>query len=493
MVKVKVLSEVIEEIVPHYKSRADKVKKNLLDNVPVAEHTLIYDSSSETLEPIYFFILDLMNEMGLNTEKYVDNFVSTPGSGHFQELGMRASTMQQQASNLLGAVNNVVKSVLNLVFDLKDIRIRLEHYDELNSKDKASQEAAQLSLKQIWMDKVDILKGNSSIKAMALGQAGFQTLLHAFLVVNDAKLKDSKGNEIDIGDVIKRILRPRIQEFIIWVDNSEKELRKRYKIQRSYLKSQVETLKLYSRWAKPYLRAANQLEMKESGRSADLVKVFNTILLELTLLGKSKIKVKDAAIAGDLPSDFSKENFIKTLKKDYYSCILVDFKFRGIPSRLPTQQSHYSFGGRTEITFKAYALNQDEIDKIGQELEESELGDILGLVEGTTTESLDQMHEEIKMFLDEEEEEKGNVQKNSPKEQSNPFVALVGGYEGFYDKKKSKDEKKDDDKKDSKEIILKKDDWAEKAIRALAEEKAEKTVFDIFDVYKKAHSMPSYT
>ena len=53
---------------------ADEVKpKNL------AEHSLVYDSSSETLEPVYFFILDLMNEFGLSPEKFVDNFTSTPG------------------------------------------------------------------------------------------------------------------------------------------------------------------------------------------------------------------------------------------------------------------------------------------------------------------------------------------------------------------------------------------------------------------------------
>ena len=34
---------------------------------------------------------------------------------------------------------------------------------------------------------VDINKGNSSIKAMALGQAGFQTLIDAFLASKDEK------------------------------------------------------------------------------------------------------------------------------------------------------------------------------------------------------------------------------------------------------------------------------------------------------------------
>ena len=40
--------------------------------------------------------------------------------------------------------------------------------------------------------------------------------------------------------------------------------------------------------AKPYLRAAQQLEQKEFKRNADFVNAFNTILLELTLFGKYK-------------------------------------------------------------------------------------------------------------------------------------------------------------------------------------------------------------
>ena len=152
---------------------------------PLSKHGLVYDSSSETLEPIYFFILDLMNDFKLETTKMVDNFASSPGSGHFAELGQRATIMQQQGTKILVDVNTVLRSVLNLIYDLKEFRIRLSQYDSL--KDPKRKEAAILSLKQIFMDKVDITKGNSSIKAMALGQAGYQTLIDAFLFSKDVK------------------------------------------------------------------------------------------------------------------------------------------------------------------------------------------------------------------------------------------------------------------------------------------------------------------
>ena len=445
---------------------ADEVKpKNL------AEHSLIYDSSSETLEPVYFFILDLMNDFGLEAEKIVDNFSSTPGSGHFAELGQRATVMQQNATRIFGDINNVLRSVLNITYDLKEFRIRLQTYDDLNSKDK--NESALLSLKQIWMDKVDINKGNSSVKAMAF-QGGFQTLIDAFLVAKDEKDVD----KIDLNERVKRILKPRIQEFNIWVKESEKELRRRYGLEKTYLKSQVNSLKLYSRWAKPYLKAAQQLEMKESGREPALVKAFNTLLLELTLLGKLKINIKDAAFEGKIPEDFRK---LKT-KRDYFSCVLIDFKFRGIPQRA-SQQAHYVFGGKAEVRFSAYALNSDELEKLDKELEKSDVEDVLRLVEGATTESLEQMQKDIDFFL----EEKDKTEK--PTEGSNPFLALIGAYN-----KKDKRESEGQKLKTEKEKPVRRDDWIEKShLRGLAIENSKETAFNLFDIYKKAHGMPSYT
>ena len=384
--------------------------------------------------------------------------------------------MQPQGSKILGDINTVLRSVLNIIYDLKEFRMRLQSYSDLESKEK--KESALLSLKQIWLDKVDIQKGNSSVKAMALGQAGFQTLLDAFLSASDEKAV----NDLDLNNRIKRIILPRISEFNIWLAQSGKELEKRYQLEKTYLQSQVNSLKLYSRWAKPYLVASQQLEMKEQGRNANLVKTFNTILLELTLLGKSKINVKNEALAGKLPSDFTKEGFLKTLKRDYHSCVLVDFNFRGIPQRI-TQQPNYVFGGRTEITFRAYALNDDELEKINQELGKSDMEDVLGLIEGATTTSLAQLQDEINFFLEEKTEE----QKEKTKDTSNPFLALIGHYE-----KDGKPKEKTASLK--QEIQVKPDNFIEaEHLRTLAVENVKDTTFDLFDIYKKAHAMPSYT
>jgi hypothetical protein len=462
----KTVDKLIEEVSPYYAEKTKRKEKKVLpgDLVPEGEHRLVYDSSVESLEPVYFWVLDLMEDMGFSVEKLIDNFSSSPGSGHFGEFMQRATIMQQQGSKILGDINNVVRSMLNLVYDLKEFKIRLGAYDDLKSNEK--KEAALLSLKQLWMDKVDINKGNSSIKAMGLGQAGFVTLIDAFLMSKDEKDVD----KIDLNDRVKRILKQRVQEFNIWVKQSETELRKRYEMEKSYLRSQVNSLKIYARWAKPYLKAAQQLEQKEQGRNPDFVKTFDTIILELTLLGKAKI---------DPPVE------LESLKgRKYYKCVLVDFYFRGIPRKV-AQQSHYAFGGRAEVTFRAYALNEEELAKLNEEMEKSDLFDALSLVEGATTESIGQMQEEIDSFLNETEEKKKDVSSKDV----NPFLALFGYYENNPSTSSGADKNKE-----KKLVEIKKENFFEKNhLRPLAAQKAKENAFDFFDYFKKAHDMASYT
>ncbi|MEA3413927.1 MAG: hypothetical protein U9Q99_00160 [Nanoarchaeota archaeon] len=467
MVEVVSVDQIIEKISPHYAKRAKAKKIGKVNTVPESIHKLIYDSPTETLEPVYFWILDLMKDFGYKIEKLVDNFVSSPGSQHFGEMGQRSSIMQQQGSKLLADINTVLRSVLNLIYDLKDFKMRLQHYKDLEDPNK--KEAAYLSLKQIWMDKVDMARGNSSIKAMALGQGGFTTLIDAFLIVKDSKDID----KLDLNYIVKRVLKPRLAEFNIWLKQSQLELQKRYEIERTYLKSQVNSLKIYARWAKPYLKAAQDLEQLDASRNPALVKMFNSLVLELTLLGKRKVSL-------DYPHKYNQ-------KRDYYICTLVDFNFRGIPNK--TQQG-FVIGGRAEVTFRSYVLNEEELKKLDQELDSSDLNNALGLIESSTTESLDHLEEDIKEFIEEEDKsrgkEKSSIKDKKPSDVSNPFLALFG----FYNEKS---EKKKEDQKDSKIEEIKKDDWVEENyLRKFYIFDTKETTYKFFDLYKKAHRMPSF-
>ncbi len=441
----------------------DKIKRQ-----PSREHELTYESSSETLEPIYFWILDYMNKrFSGKVEKITDNFASSPGSGHFAEFSQRKTILQENVMKNLGAINQVIRTIVNLVYDLKDFEIRLKHYEDSSSEDKGKKEASMLALKQIWMDNVDIKRGQGSINGLTSGNLQFVTLRDAFMIANSVKEVD----DLDLNDRVKRILKPRIAEFLEWKKLSEQELKKRFNIEKNYLRSQVNTLQLYSKWIKPYLKYASELEMGIKGENPELVTAFNTIVLELTLVGKKEIDIKEAINTDLLPKGLSK------LKRKYYAVVTIDFHFRGIPQKAG---QHYVFGGRAIVKFKGYGLNEDELKFFNQELKKSELNDVMKLIQGSTTESLDEMKKDIDYFLEDKKEE-----ENKKSEDTNPFSALFSLFKN--------NEKKE--KEDTKEILIKdikKDSYSESLVRKLAEDVAEDMCFNIFDVYKKTHGMPSH-
>lgn len=475
MAEVSEISKLIEETSPYYSSKKKRAEIASID-IPAEEHKIVYDSSSETLEPVYYWLLDKMNEFfSGKVEKLVDNFISSPGGGHFEDMMRRAQSMQQMGSKILADVNVIIKSIINLIYDLKEWEIRLGLYDALKSQDKEKSESAKLSLKQIWMDNVDIKRGIGSINQMTRGDLMFTTLRDAFMYAN--KLEDV--DKLDyLNDRVKRVLKPRLEEFFLWLDLSEKENRKRYQIELSYLKSQVAALKMYSRWARPYLKAAADLEQKESG-GPGLVKAFNTILLELSLFAPKEMKIPDLAKEGKLPRSFKD---IK-LKRKYYSCCTIEIKFRGIPQKAG---QHYVFGGKAEVVFKGYALNEDEISLFKQKLEDSDIKESLKLVKDVTTESLDELQKDIDHFINKEEEEKKKKELEK-KDDTNPFSALLSI--------KTKDKEKKADKKEEKKEKIKEvklDSYEESMIRAVAETTSRETCYKLFDLYKKTHAMPSH-
>ncbi|MDP2925313.1 MAG: hypothetical protein Q8N99_03000 [Nanoarchaeota archaeon] len=460
------VDDIIYRISPYY----SKTKK------PGVDYTLIYDSTSETLEPIYFWLIDFMEKTGYNPEKLIDNFASSPGSGHFSELQGKASQMQQEASRVLGTVNNILKGVLNLIYDLKEFKIRLSHYEAANSSDKIKKETGILALKQIWMDKVDIQRGQGSLNALSSGNLQFVTLRDAFMMVNSPNEVD----DLDLNDRVKRILKPRIQEFFEWRKNSGQELKKRFEIEKIYLKSQVQALKLNARWAKPYLKAANRLTQNDSlSKSAALVTAFNTIMMQLSILGKNPVVVKGGVEDKRLPREFKKITGLR----QYYKVIVLDFTFRGIPYK---QGPHYNFGGRAEVFFRAYSLNQDEIDLLYAELDESDLKEALGFIEGMTEESLEKLKIDIEEFTTDKDEKK-------IEEFSDPFSLIFSFF-----KPKTKPDKKDEEKKKKERIELlkkkgiKSENYAEKYIRAYGEAESKTACFSLYDIYKKSAGMATF-
>ena len=464
------------------------LSKNLMDAPgmanPIEKHSLTYESMGTNLESVYFWILDKMTELySGRTYKLIDNFIASPGSAHFAEMGQRAVRMQDEAMKILGGINQVIKSILNLIYDLRDFKLRLSDYDKLKSDDEEQKKAAVFSLKQIWMDTVDVKKGNTSLKGMAFGgqTPQFVTLIDAFMAAESLK----QIGKLDLNERVKRILKQRYQEFETWVKESEKELRKRFELEKTYLRSQYNTVQIYSRWLKPYLNAAKSLEQSAQATSS-LVNTFNTSLMELSIMGYKPFDPwEDLLQSGEMPQEFSE----KALKEKFYQVIIVDFKFRSIPERTQQQGGGYTFKGTVDINFTSYALNDDEVEQLKKEVEKDSFGDVLESLGGLGEESLDKIKDDVEEFLS-EDEEKEEEKKKSKDDDANPFTALFSFVPELIKAVKDIKESKKKDKKDLSNGMPK-DSYIQKAIRSATAIAARDRCANIYGLYKKLNGMPT--
>ncbi len=485
---VRDIAEAIEKVMmkAHTPRELDKMGMYSMEDgkfKPVSIHNLSFDSQQNQLEPSYYWLLDWVGERGWKWEKLVDNFMASPGSGQFSEMNMKATKMQEEGMKILGGMNQIIKSVLNLVYDLKEFELRLSHYDDASSEDKQKKEEGMLALKQIWLDNVDIKKGRGAIHQMATMEMGYSTLREAFMMANSIddlkKMNDDEEGGL-INDQVMRILIPRVGEFLKWVDYSEKELRKRFSIEKNYLKSQVETIKLYSGWMKPYLVAAEKLKQKGFEGDAALVNSFSTSMFQLELFTQRKV---------GLEGPHEEYNF----KRNYNSIMVIDFEFRGHVSQRVTQKGDYGFdkGGLMNIRYKSYALNDEEVAAAKKMLDDADREATLNFSQNVAEDALNDLKEDLDYFLM-SDEEKENVKFESTKEEKqsqdiNPFAALFGMGSKKKKPKKSKDGK---DEAVAPEDI-KGDNFVEKMARGEAGIKAADFLYLAFDIYKKAHRMAS--
>ncbi|MBU2633948.1 MAG: hypothetical protein KJ674_01765 [Nanoarchaeota archaeon] len=439
----------------------DDIKKK---NGSKNEYKITYDSISEGLEPIYFWLLDFMsdtapNGLGLNdVVKNREEFEAAVSSGYFGEMGTRASVMQDRAMKMMATINTVIRSMINLIYDLREFELRLKSYENIQSFDKDKKEAGKLALKQVWMDNVDIKRGRGSINMLAQ-QLEFVTLRDAFMIAKN----ENDVETIDLNDRVKRILKARISEYLEWEKHSETELRKRFNIEKSYLKSQVNSLKLYTKWVKPYLISAKKLGMSDF-ESPNIVNAFNNMEIKMGLFGKKEI----------MPGDLHESYQGVQLDTKYYACVEVEIKFRTVPRAVQGQAgSQYIHAGRTDLIFRSYGLTNEEIEQIKKSNDQEDME----LIEGMTDTSLKEMAEDLDHFLKEEEKEEKKV-----KNFESPFGNIFKGFGEMFGFMKHAF----GFMKQSPESSI------QKKLRDLAKEKAEGLCYTFYDVYKKAHGMVTW-
>jgi hypothetical protein len=239
----------------------------------------------------------------------------------------------------------------------------------------------------------------------------------------------------------------------------------------------VASLKLYTKWLKPYLKAAHELE-QEDKQDAALVSMFNTMILELALLSEKSYSPKEEIDSGDLPQIFRDLAERKELK-NYKRIVIIELTFRSAPERM--QQGGYGARGKVDVSFAGYALTDFELQVLKKAMEEDDSGDGLKLIEQATGESIETIEKDVLSVL---EDKKGEEKEESKQEDINPFSAIMDLFKS--NKKENKEEKSVSfpEKMNNGEY--------EKVLRSLAIIAARKDCRKIYDNYKKAHGMPSF-
>ena len=176
---------------------------------PTERHTLAYDSFDESLESLYFWLLDELTADGWDVGKLSDTFLATPGSGLFAELTRRESRAQQEAARLLREAHALVRDILRTVSILKET-------NEFTGAGGAEQIPTQIE-QGLLRSKIETLKlyahwlGPYLKQARQLEQGGTASLVNLFNsalaeVTLLAQREYPINEDVDRGDLPRFIL-----------------------------------------------------------------------------------------------------------------------------------------------------------------------------------------------------------------------------------------------------------------------------------------------
>ena len=248
----------------------------------------------------------------------------------------------------------------------------------------------------------------------------------------------------------------------------------RAQVERDLLRSKTETLKLYARWLGPYLRQARQLEPNARG-DAGLVSLFNTAAVEVTLLAQREYPVEEDVDRGDLPRMFLKAN-----RRAYFSVLIIELKLRAAPER--TSAGAYGYRGRFGLTMTSYALNEEELAVLREELDRENLSEVLTSVGGKAGESLNQILKQMESLAAEP------VKAGAKPDDPNPFLALLG----LEDRRLEQEKKNADDTVEVPWWSVKPDSDIEAVIRSQAILDARQRCLEFYNACKAALKMARF-
>jgi hypothetical protein len=447
----------------------------------IRQQKLIVEQMGSSAEPSYFWFLNFLrhpNGLGYEVEKVSDVFSATEMSTFFGAAEERKQKQQERISQYLATIGSMTKSVFQMVRELRIMDERLEYYVKSNKGD----EAAEIALKNIW---TNIVEGGPENTTSVFGlsrKLGFVIVPDLFFKINPKNGSAGIDREVNslksegINNRVRSVLKHKLMEYYTWKEKTYQELKWGKNFRLKALNQHYQSMKLYIRWLKPFLKNTQRLEMSQDN-SPELVTAFETSLIQLELFAYKKTY--------DLITD---RGLVEKEFTEKIPCMRIMFKFVALPEMAfqKDYQRAAVHAGRTEITIQGFVLTPEEIAdyKKGKELEDIQL---LKYVDA----SLESLGEELKKYLIESgevtAEQVGMKTKDSRnpvyvKDILSPFVAVFKGFGDLFGGLKW-------EAGGAKRHKL---SYYEREQESAAAEVVGDNVYTLYDVYKKTHGMLSW-
>ncbi len=478
MAKVRFFKSATESLFGPGEQAPPKPKVLGVDVKPVRTQKLIIEQMGASAEPSYFWVLNFLqhpNTLSYEVEKTSDVFSATEMSTFFGVAEERKQKQQERISQHLATIGNMTRSVFQMVRELRIMDERLEYYERSYRGDDSS----EITLKNIW---TNLVEGGSESPTSIFGLArklGFVIIPDLFFKINPKSGSAGVDKEVNalknegINARVRSILKSKLVEYYVWKEKTYKELKWGKNFRLKALNQHYQTIRMYAKWVKPFLKNIQKLELSQSS-AAELVTAFETNLIELELFAKKNTYEM-----------LTNRGMVERVFTEKIPCIIVKFKFVTLPEMAFQKEFQRAavHAGRIEITIQGYVLTPKEINdhKKAKDLEDLE---VLRSVDS----SLDALGDELKKYLVESGEVKPE-DVGMKKEEKNkiyakdilmPFTSIVKGFGDLFGGLKWGTGNK------------KRLSYYEREQEAEAAKVVSDNVYTLYDVYKKTHGMLSW-
>lgn len=337
---------------------------------PVERHTLVYDALGDSLERIYFKLLDLLErQLGWQVIKLVDLVDATPGSTLAQQWGQRSSRAIDETLKLFHSAQEHTQRLLAPLEELERLREQVRLVDDFRSSDPARRNTATEALKREWL-------------------------------ARDWN-PDGHAKQSDVGDDTA---------FRAWIEQRRVQLVTRSSAVTGEARAHLQTIRLYAQLLQPILGDESDSPDTPSTKPG-LVSAFNTANVRVVLMAQRSDFRAEQISTGKLPKWLGKARHRPSIPT-----LLAEVLFRAIPEQART--GGFVFRGRAEITVTSCALRQDELELVQLVIEQAAIERLLKQL-GISREA------DIRRILSFLEESRREPPENAPLESDvGPFQAL---------------------------------------------------------------------